>query len=308
MADLPDTEALIRAPGPWVHRDVSAQGYRFHVVDAGEGPAVVLLHGFPTFWWTWRDVIPALVEQGYRVLAMDLRGYAGSDHPPEGYDPRTMASDVAGVIRSLGESNATIIGHGWGAVAAWSAAVLHPETVQAIAALSMPHPRTLRSALLRDRHQRKAMRYAWAYQVPFVPERRLTSQGAQRIGEVLHEWSHDPAWASDEVRSVYQAAFMRWPTAHTAIEYHRWAMRSALRPDGLSYMALMEAPVQQPVLQIHGHCDPMILPSSVTGSEEYVRGDYEFAEINAGHFVHEERRDEVVATIINWLARHNDRS
>ncbi len=147
---LPDPEAAIRAPGPWTHRDVSANGARFHVVDIGDGPAVLLLHGFPTFWWTWRKQLTALADAGYRAIAMDLRGYGGSDHPPEGYDPRTLAADVAGVVRSLGESEAVIVGQGWGGLAAWSTAVLEPETVRAIVPVSMPHPRQLRRAITRD--------------------------------------------------------------------------------------------------------------------------------------------------------------
>ena len=127
---LPEPDAAIRAAGPWTHRDVAANGARFHVVDIGDGPAVLLLHGFPTFWWTWRRQLIALADAGYRAIAMDLRGYGGSDHPPEGYDPRTMAADVAGVIRCLGEPEAVVVGHGWGGVGAWSTAVLEPEVVR----------------------------------------------------------------------------------------------------------------------------------------------------------------------------------
>ncbi|MCX6431896.1 MAG: alpha/beta fold hydrolase, partial [Actinobacteria bacterium] len=95
---MPEPDAAIRAAGPWTHRDVAANGARFHVADIGDGPAVVLLHGFPTFWWTWRHQLTALAAAGYRAIAMDLRGYGGSDHPPEGYDPRTLSADIAGVI------------------------------------------------------------------------------------------------------------------------------------------------------------------------------------------------------------------
>ncbi len=300
-APLPDADAVIRAVGPWSHRDVSANGCRFHVVEAGEGPAVVLLHGFPTFWWTWRAHLPALAASGYRVIAMDLRGYAGSDHPPQGYDPRTMAADVAGVIRSLGESDAVVVGHGWGGIAAWSAAVLHPEAVRAIASVAMPHPRALRSALLRDRKQRAAMRYALGFQLPFLPERRLGSHDGNRVGELLRSWSQDTSWATDELLAEFQCAFLRWPTAHTAIEYHRWAVRSALRPDGHAYMSLMEAPLRQSVLHIHATGDPMILPTSAEGTAEYVRGEYARVDIDCGHFVHEEKPAEFQRTLMTWL-------
>ena len=298
---LPDPDVAIRAPGPWTHRDIAANGARFHVVDIGDGPAVLLLHGFPTFWWTWRHQLTALAEAGYRAVAMDLRGYGGSDHPPQGYDPRTLSADVAGVIRSLGESDATIVGHGWGGLVAWSTAVLEPETVRAIAPVSMPHPRRLRQALLRDGHQRSAMGYALGFQLPFVPERKLTANDGKRVTDLIASWSHDTGWLDDDAQTAFRSAFMRWPTAHTSVEYHRWAVRSVIRPDGMSFMSLMEAPIQRRVLQLHGAFDPMMLPTSVDGSEEYVRGDYRRVDLAAGHYPHEELPQEFTEVLLEWL-------
>ncbi len=151
---LLDPEEVVRAPGPWTHRAVAANGSRFHVAEMGSGPLVLLLHGFPMFWWTWRKALPVLAEAGYRAAAMDLRGYAGSDHPPRGYDPLTLSADVTGVIRSLGVRDAVIVGHGWGAFLAWTTATLHPEVVRGIAPVSMPHP--LRLARLAGRRRRPA--------------------------------------------------------------------------------------------------------------------------------------------------------
>lgn len=302
---LPDPEAAIRAPGPWTHRDISANGARFHVVDAGTGPAILMLHGFPTFWWTWRRQVVALADAGYRAIAMDLRGYGGSDHPPHGYDPRTLAADVAGVIRSLGEEDAVIVGHGWGGLVAWSTAVLEPDTVRAIVPVSMPHPRQLRRAILRSGAQRAAMRYAIGYQLPFLPERALEAHDGQRVLDLLMAWSHDTTWLDEAAGDAYRGAFLRWPTPHTAVEYHRWAARSSIRPDGLSYMSLMEAPLQRRVLQVHGAHDPMMLPGSVDGSDAYVRGDYERVDLDAGHFPHEEVPEEFTAALLAWLGRYD---
>lgn len=299
---LPDPESVIRVPGPWTHRDVAANGARFHVADIGTGPAIVLLHGFPTFWWTWRRQLTSLADAGYRAIAMDLRGYGGSDHPPDGYDPRTMAADVAGVIRSLGITDAVVVGHGWGGVAAWSMAVLEPEVVRAIVPVSMPHPRRLRAAILGNRHQRRAMNYALGFQLPFLPERSLTADDGARIIDLLAGWSSDAAWLDEEAATAYRAAFLRWPTAHTSVEYHRWAVRSVLRPDGLGYMSLMEAPLQCPVLQVHGADDPMILAPSVDGSEQYARAAYSRIDLDAGHYPHEERPDAFTAALLEWLA------
>jgi pimeloyl-ACP methyl ester carboxylesterase len=299
---VPEPDTAIRVVGPWTHRDVSANGARFHVVDCGEGPTVLLLHGFPMFWWTWRRVLPALAEAGYRAIAMDLRGYGGSDHPPEGYDPRTMSADVAGVIRSLGLADAVIVGHGWGGLAAWSTAVLEPEVVRAIAPVSMPHPRQLRAAVLRDGSQRRALRYAVGLQVPFLPERSLTADDGARVRQLIAAWSADASWLDEPTADAFRAAFLRWPTAHTAVEYHRWAVRSVLRPDGLGFMSVMEAPVQCPVLQVHGEQDPMVLCGSVTGSEAYVRASYDRVDLPVGHFPHEEAHEAFTRTLLGWLA------
>ena len=298
-----DADAAIRAAGPWTHRDVAANGSRFHVADLGEGPPVLLLHGFPTFWWTWRHQLVAIAAAGYRAIAMDLRGYGGSDHPPEGYDPRTLSADVAGVVRCLGLSEAVIVGHGWGGLVAWSTAVLRPEVVRGLVPVSMPHPRTLRRAVLRDHHQRSAFGYAVGFQLPFWPERSLTAQDGQRVVDLMGRWSADPGWLTDDVGDGFRAAFCRWPTAHTAVEYHRWGARSSIRPDGLTYMSLMEAPVQQPVLQIHGAADPMMLAASVDGSEAYVRAPYERVDLPTGHFPHEEAPAAFTAALTDWLAR-----
>ena len=134
-------------------------------MEAGQGPLVLLLHGFPQYWWTWREYLPALAQAGYRVAAMDLRGYAGSDHAPRGYDPTTLSNDVLGVIACLGEQSAVIVGHGWGGHIGWTAA-RRSRIVRGLVALSAPHPVRLREAA-RTQPQVQAWRYALRYQWPW---------------------------------------------------------------------------------------------------------------------------------------------
>jgi len=98
------SESSVYLDGPWSHRSVSANGTRFHIAENGDGPLVLLLHGFPEFWWTWRRQLSTLASAGFRAVALDLRGFGGSDKPPRGYDLITAASDAAGLIRSLGEA------------------------------------------------------------------------------------------------------------------------------------------------------------------------------------------------------------
>ena len=160
-----DPTSVIAAEGPWTHRAVAANGARFHVAELGQGPMVLMLHGFPMFWWTWRTHLLSIAEAGYRAVAMDLRGYGGSDRPPRGYDPYTLSADVAGVIGSLGAEDATIVGHGWGGFLAWTTAALHPDSVRAIAPVAMAHPCRLRDSLRHDADQRRASRYAFGFRL-----------------------------------------------------------------------------------------------------------------------------------------------
>src|SRR6516165_6877348 len=184
------SEPAIQIGGPWTHRSVSANGTRFHVASSGDGPLVLLLHGFPEFWWTWRRQIESLSQAGFRVVAPDLRGYGGSDKPPRGYDLVTAASDAAGLIRSLGEANAVVVGHDWGGLIAWTIATYHPKVVRRLAVVSVPHPLRLRAAVLSDPFgQGRRSGYAFGFQLPLLPERQLLRDGAHRVGRLLSAWS-----------------------------------------------------------------------------------------------------------------------
>ena len=151
---------------------------RLHYVEAGEGPLVVLLHGFPEFWWSWRHQIPALAEAGFRVVALDLRGYAQSDAPPRWRDYRMelLAGDVAGLIDALGEERAHVVGHDWGAAVAWMVATLHPERVERLAILNVPHPETMLRTLRTSPQQLRHSWYMFFFQIPWLPE-WLTRRG-----------------------------------------------------------------------------------------------------------------------------------
>ena len=218
--------------GPWEHRLVAANGARFHVAEMGEGPLVLLLHGFPQFWWAWRHQMTALAEGGYRAAAMDLRGYGGSDKPPRGYDTFTLAADVASVIRSLGETEAVVAGHGWGGWIAWSMPTMQPSVTRAVAALGMPHPLVLRRASFTDPGQMRANAYLGGLQRPFVPERQMTN-GPGYVERLLRHWSSpENAWPGDEEAERYGEAMAIPFVAHSAAEYYRWVVRSQLRLDG----------------------------------------------------------------------------
>jgi len=280
---------------------VAANGARFHVAVTGEGPLVLLLHGFPEFWWTWRHQLVALAGQGYRAAAMDLRGYGASDKPPRGYDLMTLAADVAGVIRSLGERDAVVVGHGWGGLVAWTAAVVHPQQVRRLVPVAMPHPRRLRVAVLGDVHQLRASSHLIGFQAPLLPERRLVADGGIEVLRLLHTWS-GPDWPDAESAARYCQAIQIPGVAHCAMEGYRWAVRSIPRPDGLRYARRMRAPVRVPTLHVQGGLDGSVTARSAAGSGRYVRADYRWALMpGVGHFPQEEDPDTFTRVLLGWL-------
>ncbi|MEU9887291.1 alpha/beta hydrolase [Sphaerisporangium sp. NPDC051011] len=301
MVTRPD-ESLARIPGPWTHRSVHAGNGMFHIAEAGEGPLVLLLHGFPQFWWTWRRQLVSLPEAGYRAVAVDLRGYGASDKPPRGYDLPTIAGNIAGLVRALGETCAIVIGHDWGGLVAWTMAAMDPKVVRRLVTVSAPHPLRLRQAMLTEPFgQLKASGHLLGFQLPLLPERRLTKNGAARVGRMLEAWS-GPEWPQEDVSRTYQDVFRIPTVAHCALEYHRWFMRSQIRPDGRRYRKLMRAELEMPTLQVHGALDTCTLPRTAQGSSRYVAAPYRWRLIEgAGHFPHEERPEQFDEELLNWL-------
>lgn len=298
-AASPD-ESQVQFDGPWSHRSVHAGGTRFHVAEAGDGPLVLLLHGFPQFWWAWRHQLVSLAEGGYRAVAVDLRGYGASDKPPRGYDLPTLAGDAAGLVRALGETSATVVGHDWGGLLGWTMAARYPKTVRRLVAVSAPHPLRLRASVLTSpRRQGRALGFALGFQLPFLPERRLTQGLVERL---LDRWS-GPDWPEPDVAARYAEAFRIPHVAHSALEYFRWFGRSQLRPDGRRYARQMRKQIEVPTLQLHGALDTCVFPRSAQGSGRYVAAPYRWRLLEgAGHFPHEERPDRFDAELLSWLA------
>ena len=276
---------------------------RFHIAESGEGPLVLLLHGFPQFWWEWRHQLQSLPGAGFHAVAADLRGYGGSDKPPRGYDLITAASDAAGLGRALGEANAVVVGHDWGGLVAWTMAAYFPKMVRRLVIVSAAHPLRTRTAMLTTPlRQDWRNGYALEFQLPVFPERRLIRNGAQQAGLMLRAWSA-PGWPDPETERRYRAAMCVPQVAHSALEYHRWFLRSRLRPDGLRYASRMRIPVQAPTLHLHGALDKCVPPATARGSARYVDASYRWRLIDgAGHFLPEEQPDRFDAVLRDWLS------
>ncbi|MBW8804373.1 MAG: alpha/beta hydrolase [Catenulispora sp. 13_1_20CM_3_70_7] len=291
----------IRLPGPWTHRDINANGGRFHVAEMGEGPLVLFLHGFPEFWWSWRHQLPVVADAGFRAVAMDLRGYGGSDKTPRGYDPLTLTMDVTGVIRALGQSNATLVGHGWGAFLAWTAAVFRPAAVNRLAVTGSAHPRRLRQGLLTDPKQIAAARFMWSAQRPWAPEKALTRDAAMLVEQLLAEWGAT-GWPELDVAQRYRDAMLVPGAAHSSLEYYRWLVRSLVRPDGMRFAQRMRTEVRVPVLHMQGELDSALLPHIARGSGRYVTAAYRWRLLEGiGHFAQEEAPMRFNNELIDWL-------
>ncbi|WP_026422903.1 alpha/beta fold hydrolase [Actinokineospora inagensis] len=294
MAARPDPSS-VRIDGPWAHRDVHANGIRLHAVETGEGPLVLLLHGFAGFWWSWRHQLTALGDAGFRAVAVDLRGYGDSDKPPRGYDAWTLAGDIAGLVKSLGEPKAHLVGHDWGGLLAWTVAALHPRVVQSVATVGAPHPLALRGQIRRTalrrkpRNQARALGHLFTAQLPMWPERRLTRDGAALVETRLRSWSGQYWSELPEAARRYRDAMLVPGVAHSSLEYYRWGFRSQARSEGRRFTEALGRRIEVPVLQLYGEDDPCVLSRTRTASTPWLDGPTEVHELpRVGHFPHEE--------------------
>ncbi|WP_330932421.1 alpha/beta fold hydrolase [Spiractinospora alimapuensis] len=265
---------------------------------------MLLLHGFPQFWWTWRGQLVSLAEAGYRAVAMDLRGYGASDKPPRGYDPLTLAADAAGVIRALGARDAVVVGHGTGGLVAWTTAAVHTSLVRGLAVLSTPHPGTWRSlfGLPRGRLRRQVL----GWRPPILAERGLLHADAAPMVSFLRR-GYARGWSDPVAERRYRDAFQVPGVARRALATHRWMARSPLRTEGRRYRARMRRPIRVPTLRLHGSLDRVVPAAAVESAHRHAHAPWTLRFVaGAGHFPHEEQPDAVGGILVDWLQRTVD--
>jgi epoxide hydrolase 4 len=225
-------------PGPAVpeprFRYVQTNGLRLHVAEAGppDGPLVLLLHGFPEFWYGWRHQLPALARAGYRVWAPDQRGYNLSDKPRGrgSYALDSLVEDALGLIDAAGSARACVAGHDWGGAVAWRLAERFPERVDRLAVLNCPHPRAMTRRLRRDVAQLARSWYMLAFQVPWLPEIAGRTGDWALVTRALLTSSRPGTFSRHDL-DRYRAAWSR-PGAFTAmLHWYRalWHSQSAAR-------------------------------------------------------------------------------
>jgi pimeloyl-ACP methyl ester carboxylesterase len=277
-------------------RFTTVDGVRLHYVEAGEGPLVVLLHGFPEFWWSWRNQIPALVAAGYRVVAPDQRGYGQSDKPSDWRDYRVerLAADVAGLIEALGEEQALVVGHDWGAAVGWMVATLHPQRVRRLAVLNVPHPDTMQRTLQRSPRQLLHSWYMLFFQVPWLPE-RLMHWGGRRTLESAYRDARPGAFTAEDF-ARYEEAFAGADGFRGPINWYRAAVR---RSPGRT--RALYRPIPVPVLVIWGEQD-RFLSKAMADPDPRLVPDVRVVRLpDASHWVQHDEPERVNALLTDFL-------
>ena len=281
------------------HEFVETGSVRLHVVAAGpaEGRLVVLLHGFPEFWYGWRHQVAPLAEAGFRVVAPDLRGYNLSDKPRgvAQYTIDRLADDVAGLIQALGRQRALLVGHDWGGAVAWWLSLRRPEVVERQVILNVPHGAVMIRHLRRTPRQLLRSWYMFLFQLPWLPEALFRLGNWRGAVRGLRNSSRPGTFSEDDLQRYRQA----WsqPGAMTAmINWYRAAMRHLPEmPENLRVAA--------PTLLIWGKRDRFVLPELAEPSLALCdRGELVFIE-EATHWVQHEEPERVNALIVEFLNR-----
>ena len=257
---------------------------KIHYVTKGEGPLLVMIHGFPDYWYTWREQIPALSEH-FQVVAMDQRGYNLSGKP-EGlarYQMEELVQDVEAVIKHFGKKKAIVVGHDWGGAVAWSFATAKPQMIDHLVILNLPHFNGLQRELANNPEQRRASAYAREFQKEDAAS-RLTAEG-------LTFWIKD-----SEAKAKYLEAFKR-SSFEGMLNYYK---ANYPRPP---YDETPEMPpVDCSVLMIHGLKDTALLPGALNDTWKWVKRDLTLVTLpEAGHFVQQDAGPKVTQTLLTWL-------
>jgi epoxide hydrolase 4 len=282
----------------FLHHEVFANGLRFHVVEAGSGPLVLLLHGFPEFWYSWRRQMEALAAAGFRAVAPDLRGYNLTEKPRglSSYTLKTLTGDVAGLVRALGHERTHLVGHDWGGATAWSVPLFHPGLVERLVLLNAPHPGALQRELRHSKEQRRRSRYFVYFQLPWLPECRFRANGYALLSKMLRRDPVRPGAFSDEDIARYREALERPGALTAALNWYRAAFRRPTPPPA------GRRTVDVPTLLVWGEQDRYLGRGLTEGLERWVP-DLRIERLpDASHWVLADAPERVSALLVAFLA------
>jgi pimeloyl-ACP methyl ester carboxylesterase len=278
------------------HHHVPTNGLRLHVVQCGpeDGLLVMLLHGFPEFWYAWRNQIEVLAAAGFRVWAPDQRGYNLSDKPRRvrDYAIDELAGDIIGLMDAAGREKAAVVGHDWGAAVAWHLAAHHPGRLSRVAILNVPHPRVLGRALLRRPGQLLKSWYVFFFQLPWLPEALVKRRRWQFARWALRSTSRPGTFGTEEL-AQYEAAWARPGAARGMLNWYRAAVRFGSRLGKTGRVAI-------PVRIIWGERDVFLKRELAQESLAFC-DNAELTYLPASHWVQHEMPAEVNQLLLQFL-------
>ena len=276
------------------HGYADNDGVKIHYAETGEGPLVMMIHGFPDFWYTWRHQMLGL-KDSYRVVAIDQRGYNFSDKPDgvENYDMSLLVSDVVAVMRDLGEDKATIVGHDWGGAVAWSVAMFAPDIVDRLVILNLPHPNGFTRAVRSNPEALEGTAYAKVFREGSADDPDVFF-GMPMTPQTLAGWVTD-----DAARGEYIAAFER--SDFTAmLNYYKQNYPDFWSDEAAGWPASPQVAV--PTLVMHGLDDTALHSDGLNNTWDWVDADLTLVTVpGAGHFVQQDAAEFVTATMRAWL-------
>jgi epoxide hydrolase 4 len=268
----------------WHHEYIITNGVKLHYVTQGEGPLMVMLHGFPEFWYSWRYIIPEFASD-YKVVALDLRGYNDSDKPkePEAYSIDELVKDVEGVVKGLGYNKCVLVGHDWGGAIAWNFAYKHPDMLEKLIILNLPHPVKFAEAS-RNLQQLQRSWYIFFFQLPVLPELFVQANDYQFLETAFKGMLVDKSAITQADIEAYKDALAKRGALTATINYYR----NMLRPQ---FFTQSQQILEVPTLMIWGEKDTALGKELTYGTEAYVR-DFQIKYIpNCSHWVQQERPD-----------------
>ena len=279
------------------HNYVRVNGIQMHYVKAGSGPTVVLLHGFPEFWYSWRKQIAAL-RSHFTVIAPDLRGYNETDKPLWGYEPGVLTTDVLELINALGAEKVYLAGHDWGGALAWNMGIRYPQRLHKLAVLNCPHPALFAKALRSNPRQMLRSWYMAFFQLPWLPELAFSANNYAAIEAAFRGMERRKGTFSDDDIGRYKAAISKPGALTAAINWYRGAARSALTSSWDDDAAQR---VEVPTLLIWGEQDDALGKELTYGTERYV-SDLQVSYLpDTSHWVQQERPDEVNQLLMTFF-------
>lgn len=280
-------------------RRVRAGELWLNVAEAGpeDGPLVILLHGFPEFWFEWRDLIGPLAEAGFRVAAPDQRGYNLSDKPSgvDAYRLDRLAGDVFALAEALGRSTFQLVGHDWGASVAWWAATIRPAPIARLAILNAPHPAVWKQAMTADPEQRRKSRYVQMLRIPWLPELMVRAGGYKGLVQAFATTSRPQAYGP-EILARYQAAWRRPGALTGGLNWYRALFRQDLPVPARGALKV-------PTLVLWGDRDAFAEPDLAEASGALCASAEVVHFPNAGHWLPHDEAEAVRDRLLGFLQR-----